>query len=549
MPTQVRYPGDWTGTEKLKSSNVKFYNLNYEFWDLIFSNRILEFIDKPSISQKVFLESIQKARNSLMSLKELDSYSSVDEYSKKIVEIGKYLDLISKSQGEFNMNLIRGIKLKENVYKSSLDLLNAVERSTTLDEIITKAMKPIDGNIDLVLVDITSENELLTALMAIKDLRKKNVDIHISLVRHEHENFSAKAILENFEKGNAFSNYFDSIIENSAQIDSCVISLLDGLGKGDTVNGLLKSDSGDYEEETSKAIKFVAVDAFVPELTLNMRLSHNSCHWGQCDFCAQVNGRSNREDVSHNLSRIIKRISRLMDYGYKRIIFSDEAIKSKDIVELSQLIIDEGLNFTWNYRSRIDFGLTEENIQLLQRAGCEEITFGLESASTKVLEAMNKYKDIPDKQDVGAYLRSIYDEGINIHLNLIVGFPTETYEQLQETTDFLIDYFDGEDGITISMNRCQLFRYSKMFREYEEYSIKPLVEDGDLVYYYDYENSRSRYRVGELEASIEKQYRRVVRSFNLEGLLGSIFTQTSLMFIFNGTHGLILRRLKGALSV
>jgi radical SAM superfamily enzyme YgiQ (UPF0313 family) len=68
------------------------------------------------------------------------------------------------------------------------------------------------------------------------------------------------------------------------------------------------------------------------------------------------------------------------------------------------------------------------------KAGCEGVFLGVESGSDQMLERMNKTARRAD------YMKSIpllRQAGISTYASLIVGFPGETLETVQETMSFV----------------------------------------------------------------------------------------------------------------
>jgi len=553
MPTQVRYPGDWTGSEKLNNNYVEFHNLNYDFWDTIFSDQIIEFLDEPSIKQEVFLDLLNNARADLMSLRAADAFHSIDGYTEKMTGIIKYLKWVSKKLGEIKISLMQGIYVKNLCYGRSEEILNKVRSATKLEKMLSNVIGQKYKDADLVLVDIISEYELLTALISVKAIKKANPNVKVALVRHEFENFSMKSAFEDDEIRKNFELYFDNIVDNSTDVDSNIIQLIECSEKKTESDSRLKTEFRESSSNLAENLRMPLIKAFTPEETISMRFSKNRCYWSKCDFCAQANkhrkGEHNSEKIdAEHMNRIIRRIEKLNRRGYKRIIFSDEAIKSEDVITLSKLILKQGISIKWSYRSRIDFGLSRENMEMIRSAGCEEVIFGLESASETVLRSMNKYSEMPEKDLVRSYLKELYNAGVNIHLNLIVGFPGETCEQLKETFSFVNDTFEGAQGITFSMNQFRLFKNSQMIGKHEEHSITPLVKEGDLYNYCDYDDYNKEYCNETFEAAVELGWKQMVQALGLGHLLDSVYDQLALMLIFNGLHGLIIRSFQKSMT-
>ncbi|PYX77907.1 MAG: PhpK family radical SAM P-methyltransferase, partial [Acidobacteria bacterium] len=97
--------------------------------------------------------------------------------------------------------------------------------------------------------------------------------------------------------------------------------------------------------------------------------------------------------------------------------------------EILRMMIRNKYEFKWNCLYRSDHG-DEEAIELMGRAGCEGVFLGVESGSDRMLEKMNKSARRKD------YLKAIpllRNAGISTYASLIIGFPGETYDTVQET--------------------------------------------------------------------------------------------------------------------
>lgn len=112
--------------------------------------------------------------------------------------------------------------------------------------------------------------------------------------------------------------------------------------------------------------------------------------------------------------------------------------------DLLRLMIKNKYGFKWNSFYRCDHG-DEETIDLMSAAGCEGVFLGVESGSDKVLERMNKTARRKD------YLKAIpllRDAGISTYASVIIGFPGETPETVQESIDLIEetgpDYFRAQ---------------------------------------------------------------------------------------------------------
>lgn len=110
--------------------------------------------------------------------------------------------------------------------------------------------------------------------------------------------------------------------------------------------------------------------------------------------------------------------------------FNVPKTRFKDIL---RMMIRNKYEFKWNCFYRSDHG-DEETIELMGKAGCEGVFLGVESGSDKMLEVMNKTSRRRNYLEAIPLLRKA---GISTYASLIVGFPGETYDTVQETIDFI----------------------------------------------------------------------------------------------------------------
>ena len=132
--------------------------------------------------------------------------------------------------------------------------------------------------------------------------------------------------------------------------------------------------------------------------------------------------------------------------------------------EMLRMMIKNQYGFKWNCFYRSDHG-DEEAIELMGEAGCEGVFLGVESGSDAMLEKMNK---TARRKDYRAAIPLLRDAGISTYASLIIGFPGETYETVQETIDFIEE--SQPDFFRAQLWYCDPL--TPIWEEREKYSIK-----------------------------------------------------------------------------
>ncbi len=107
-------------------------------------------------------------------------------------------------------------------------------------------------------------------------------------------------------------------------------------------------------------------------------------------------------------------------------------VSREQVMELCRLMIESKIDMHWTCNSRVDY-VDEEMLQMMGKAGCFFMTWGIESGSEQVLRHARKGA-YPDK--VERALRWSKAAGIKNWGYFIIGLPTETEETIQQTIKF-----------------------------------------------------------------------------------------------------------------
>lgn len=129
------------------------------------------------------------------------------------------------------------------------------------------------------------------------------------------------------------------------------------------------------------------------------------------------------------------------------IIFQeDNFFVNKQRVEKILNILSPFDSVGWKANSRIDFFLkhiTDTNfMRSIENTNCSTLQFGVESGSERMLRFIDK-KIV--KKDIIKFNQKMSQFDINLRYNFIVGFPTETENELQQTLE-LIDVLQKDNS-------------------------------------------------------------------------------------------------------
>ncbi|MHB8134467.1 MAG: B12-binding domain-containing radical SAM protein [Anaerolineaceae bacterium] len=132
--------------------------------------------------------------------------------------------------------------------------------------------------------------------------------------------------------------------------------------------------------------------------------------------------------------KIMEELWVLKNLGLNNVhMYADLFTVSRDqVVGLCKLMIESNINMKWTCNSRVDY-VDEEMLQLMAKAGCHLISWGVESGSAEILKHARKGAD-PDKA-----MRALTwsrKAGIKNWGYFIIGLPTETEETIKKTIEF-----------------------------------------------------------------------------------------------------------------
>ncbi len=172
-------------------------------------------------------------------------------------------------------------------------------------------------------------------------------------------------------------------------------------------------------------------------------LSGRGCTF-QCTFCYRMDKGFRPRSNEH----IVEEIKFLIaNYGITYIAFSDELLMSsiERVESLCEYFLKEKIAIKWDCNGRLNYA-RPKILQLMKRAGCVFINYGIEAMDDKVLKNMKK--SLTTKQIIQG-VEATLNAGISPGYNIIFGNIGDNPETLNKGVEFLIKYDDGAQMRTI----------------------------------------------------------------------------------------------------
>lgn len=264
-----------------------------------------------------------------------------------------------------------------------------------------------------------------TELRELKDARVFDFVDYITLDDGERPFLT---ILENLKDKNTSPKFLRTLLRENGRV----------VQKNDSLHDIPLKDSGTPTYEGLFLDRYLSLnEGLNPMHRLwsdgrwnKLTLAHG-CYWKKCTFCdTSLDYISRYEPQGPKL--IVDRIEKLVEEtGESGFHFVDEAAPPKVLIGMAEELIRRGVKISWWGNIRFEKSFTPEVTRLLAESGCVAVSGGLEVASDRLLDLMEKGVTVEQVAQVTA---AFSNAGVLVHAYLMFGFPTQT---LQETVDSL----------------------------------------------------------------------------------------------------------------
>jgi radical SAM superfamily enzyme YgiQ (UPF0313 family) len=182
---------------------------------------------------------------------------------------------------------------------------------------------------------------------------------------------------------------------------------------------------------------------------------------GDCNFCGSPRfwGRHVR---FHSADYFVDQIQRLYQKGIHFFYFSDDTftVNKKRAIEVCKKIIEKELDITWNAISRVDY-IDAEILFWMRKAGCIQISYGVESGSEKIRNFLQKKITTDNILNAFTLTRNY---GIMARAYFIYGCPHESWQTIQET----IDLIDRIQPLSTVFYILDIFPGTRLYEDFKQ---------------------------------------------------------------------------------
>ena len=196
-----------------------------------------------------------------------------------------------------------------------------------------------------------------------------------------------------------------------------------------------------------------------------------------CVFCNEhrIQGKYRRRSASNLVAEVLDLHRR---YKVKGLCFLDLVLNA-DPMQLEQFcdeLIAHDLGITWGGQAIVSQAMRPALLRKMARAGCTELTLGVESLSQEMVTVMEKQFLV---EDAYRMISAAGQEGIGIAVNILVGVPGETDATIRETARGLEALREGISRVQ-AINTCHITLRSALEADPARFQVNMRMDNGPV---------------------------------------------------------------------
>lgn len=197
----------------------------------------------------------------------------------------------------------------------------------------------------------------------------------------------------------------------------------------------------------------------------------HGCYWGKCTFCdVSLDYIKLYEPVA--AAQLCDRIEAIIaQTGQNGFHFVDEAAPPALMRALAIEIIRRKLVVSWWTNIRFEKSFTRDLCLLLKASGCIAVSGGLEVASDRLLNLIQKGITVAQVARVN---RHFTEAGIMVHAYLMYGFPTQTAQETIDSLEMVRQMFKAGILQSAFWHQFTMTAHSPVGLEPEKFSVQKL---------------------------------------------------------------------------
>lgn len=199
-------------------------------------------------------------------------------------------------------------------------------------------------------------------------------------------------------------------------------------------NGITDLDSLEFPAYFLYDIhKYTMSKIFARKFPLAFIETSRGCY-SHCVYCNKnIHGYKLRQKSP---GRVVDEMDYLLKLGFNEIHIIDDVFTAdmKRAYEICDVILKRGLKFSWYPRGgiRVD-RVNRELLEIMKKAGCYRIPFGIESGSQRIIDVVKKKITLEQAESAVKFAKKA---GLEVECYFMLGLPTEEESDILKSIDF-----------------------------------------------------------------------------------------------------------------
>ncbi|HTN46792.1 MAG TPA: B12-binding domain-containing radical SAM protein [Flavipsychrobacter sp.] len=200
----------------------------------------------------------------------------------------------------------------------------------------------------------------------------------------------------------------------------------------------------------------------------------HGCYWGKCTFCdISLDYIQRYEPLTAQI--LCDRMEEIMaQTGQNGFHFVDEAAPPALMRALALEIIKRKLVVSWWTNIRFEKSFTRDLCLLLKASGCIAVSGGLEVASDRLLQLIQKGITVAQVAKVNKHFT---EAGIMVHAYLMYGFPTQTAQETIDSLEMVRQMFQAGILQSAFWHQFAMTAHSPVGLEPHKFNVRKETED------------------------------------------------------------------------
>ncbi len=206
-------------------------------------------------------------------------------------------------------------------------------------------------------------------------------------------------------------------------------------------------------------------------------LAHG-CYWKRCSFCDTSLDYIARYEPAR-VALLVDQMSQTVALtGQRGFHLVDEAAPPAALKSLALELLARGLQLSWWGNIRFERAFTPDLCRLLAASGMVAVTGGLEVASDRLLQRMDKGVTVAQ---VARAAQGFRDAGVMVHAYLMYGFPTQTDQETLDAAETVRQLFAAGLLDSAFWHRFVLTRHAPIARDPAAFSVTVAASHGSFA--------------------------------------------------------------------